>query len=181
VSRVSLRPGAAAVVGTAVHWLLEEIDLDRDLATQIEQRRNRLEEAVAGRLEPGLRQPGLERLAAILDGLAGGRCLGELAAIAKDIVARELDVLIPPAKNDGTSVVVGAVDLVYIDPVDGRPVVADYKTDAVETNEEISQRVERYRPQLDIYACALEKALDLDHRPHTELWFLHPDRIVRLS
>jgi len=180
VSRISLRPGIAVVVGTTVHRLLEELDLDRDLAEQLEDRRGRLEEVVADRLDPDLRQAGVERLAAILDGLAGSRCLGRLAAIAEDIAARELDVLLPPADDDGTSVVAGAVDLVYTDPDDGRLVVADYKTDAVATDEEISQRVEKYRPQLETYARAIEEALDLDHRPGTELWFLDADRIVRL-
>ena len=181
VSPFGLRPGVAAAVGTAVHRLLEELDLDRDLAAQIEERRTRLEEVATVRLEPELRRTAVERLDAILAGLVGGRCLGRLAAIAKDIVARELDVLVPPADATGTSVISGAVDLVYTDSDDGCLVIADYKTDRVESEVAIADRVERYRPQLDIYARALEQALDLEVRPHTELWFLHADRIVRLT
>ena len=168
-------------MGTAVHRLLEELDLDRDLAAQIEERRTRLEEVATVRLEPELRRTAVERLDAILAGLVGGRCLGRLAAIAKDIVARELDVLVPPADATGTSVISGAVDLVYTDSDDGCLVIADYKTDRVESEVAIADRVEKYRPQLDIYASALEQALDLEVRPHTELWFLHADRIVRLT
>jgi ATP-dependent exoDNAse (exonuclease V) beta subunit len=180
-SRGSHRPGVAAVVGTAVHRLLEELDLDRGLGPQIVQRRTRLEEAVCARLEPDLRRSGVETLGAVLNGLAAGRCLGRLAEIADEIVARELDVLLRPAAADGTSVVTGAVDLVYTDPEDGRLVVADYKTDAVETEAEIAERVERYQPQLAVYARALEEALALEYRPRAELWFLQADRIVRLS
>jgi len=75
----------------------------------------------------------------------------------------------------------GIIDLVYRDPGDGRLVVADFKTDALETDAEIEGRIEAYSSQLEIYARALEEALDLDYRPYTELWFLHPDQIVRLS
>jgi len=178
-SRVGYRPGVAAVVGTTVHRLLEEFDLDGDFAEQLGDRRSRLEEAVIDRLDPDLHQAGVERLAAIFDGLTGGRCLGRLAAVAGHIAARELDVLLPPTDDDGTSVVAGAVDLVYTDPDDGRLVIADYKTDTVATDKELSQRVERYRSQLETYAHALKQALGLDDEPHTELWFLHPDRIVR--
>jgi ATP-dependent exoDNAse (exonuclease V) beta subunit len=95
-------------------------------------------------------------------------------------VARELEVFREPDDDDGTSVISGAVDLVYTDPSDRRLVVADYKTDAVEDDAEIAERVERYRPQLETYARALEEALALEKRPSTELWFLHSDRIVRL-
>ena len=78
------------------------------------------------------------------------------------------------------AVISGIIDLVYRDHEDGRLVVADFKTDAVETDAEVDGRIEAYSSQLEIYANALEKALDLDHRPHTELWFLWADRIERL-
>ncbi len=104
-----------------------------------------------------------------------------LGQLAPAIVARELPVFLRPAEDNGTSVISGAVDLVYRDPEDGRLVIADYKTDRVESETEIAARVDRYQPQLAIYARALEEALGLEERPHTELWFLHADRIVRLS
>jgi len=59
-------------------------------------------------------------------------------------------------------------------------VVADYKTDAVVTEDGLAERSEHYRPQLDLYALALREALNLDYTPATELWFLSADRIVML-
>jgi ATP-dependent exoDNAse (exonuclease V) beta subunit len=76
--------------------------------------------------------------------------------------------------------VTGFVDLVYRDPDDDRVVVADYKTDHIEGEEAIAERIGVYAPQVRIYARALRDALDLDHEPHVELWFLAADRIVRL-
>lgn len=171
---------AAAAVGTAVHNLLENLNLESELAGQVaEMGRAAIDDAVAG-LDPGSVQLASERLGKLLIDLTGSESLRRLQELAPAVIARELPVFLRPSDTSGTSVVSGAVDLVYGDPDDGRLVVADYKTDRVE-GDDITRRVEKYRPQLEIYADALEEALDLDHRPHTELWFLHPDRIVRLS
>jgi len=170
----------AAAVGTAAHHLLETLVLEGDLSTQVNARRRALiDEAVAG-LRPDQARQAVERLESFLDRLSGGGSLRRLSELAPAIVARELSVFLQPDDGSGTSVISGAVDLVYRDPEDGRLVVADYKTDRVESETEIAGRVERYRPQLETYARALEEALDLDNRPHTELWFLRTDRIVRL-
>jgi ATP-dependent exoDNAse (exonuclease V) beta subunit len=58
-------------------------------------------------------------------------------------------------------------------------VVADYKTDAIVGEAEIQQRAEVYRPQLELYARAVQEALALGDPPFIELWFLDADRIVR--
>jgi len=75
--------------------------------------------------------------------------------------------------------VVGTADLVYLE--DGRLVVADYKTDAVDAARDIEERVARYRRQLDRYSRGLQSALVLDAPPAAELWFLAADRIIRLA
>ena len=93
------------------------------------------------------------------------------------MLARELPLLLPPG-DDAVGSIVGTADLVYRE--DGRLVVADYKTDAVSGEDEIQGRADGYRPQLELYASALEEALELDHPPLMELWFLDADRIVRL-
>ena len=175
-----LRRSGAAVVGTAVHRLLETVALDRDLGGQIESARARLAEDIGSELGPDEGGRAVDRLGALLDVISTGRCLTRLAELASSVVVRELDVVARPPADDGTSVVSGAVDLVYTDPGDGRLVVADYKTDAVGTEDEIAERCERYRPQLETYGRALREALDLDEEPHLELWFLRPDQIVRL-
>jgi ATP-dependent exoDNAse (exonuclease V) beta subunit len=168
-------------VGTAVHHLLETLDLARELAGQVSSRKPAvIEEAVAA-VDPAATADAASRTGELLDRLAGSACLTRLSSVASGVAARELSLFARPDGDDGTSVVSGAVDLVYRDPDDGRLVVADYKTDLVASEAETAERIERYRPQLAIYARALEQALDLGYRPHTELWFIHPDRVVRLS
>jgi ATP-dependent exoDNAse (exonuclease V) beta subunit len=160
--------------------MLETLVLDRDLDDQIETARARLTEDVASELGPDELSRAVDRLGGLLDVISTGRCLARLAELAPSVVARELDVVARPPTDDGTSVVSGAVDLVYTDPEDGRLVIADYKTDTVGTEAEIAERCGRYQPQLETYGRALEKALGLDHPPHLELWFLSVDRVVRL-
>jgi len=173
--------GVAAFVGTAVHHLLETLDLSNDLDPQIRARRETVIENAVSELDHTAIGEASRRLEELLDGLCRGALLDRLAELAPAVIARELPVFLRPTQDSGTSVISGTVDLVYRDPEDGRLVIADYKTDRVESDVEIAERVERYSPQLDIYARALEEALGLDHRPHTELWFVHSDRIDRLS
>jgi ATP-dependent helicase/nuclease subunit A len=171
---------AAAAIGTAVHHLFETIDLACDLDIQVGERRQALIDAAAAGLEPDEAQEVEGRLERLMDRLPTSQLLRRLSELAPTIVARELPVLLRPSVNDGTSVISGAVDLVYRDPSDGCVVIADYKTDRAENDAEIAGRVEKYRPQLETYARALEEALSLEHTPHRELWFLQADRIVRL-
>ena len=87
--------------------------------------------------------------------------------------------LVPARDGDAAvSAVVGVADLIY--EKDGRLVVADYKTDAVADDRELSERAESYRPQLELYAHAVEEALELEYTPAMELWFLSADQIVTL-
>ncbi len=173
------RRDAAAAVGTAIHHLLETLDLGNDLAGQVDARRPAVIEDAAGGLDADGVRSATAHLEGLLSRLGHSACMARLAELAPQVSARELEVFLKPSEDDGTSVISGAIDLVYTDPGDGRLVVADYKTDAVETETEIGERVERYRAQLETYARALKQALELDDVPHTELWFLHADRIVR--
>jgi ATP-dependent exoDNAse (exonuclease V) beta subunit len=70
----------------------------------------------------------------------------------------------------------GVLDLVYRDPASGELVVVDYKTDRVESPEELSERARRYAPQGAVYQRALRDALALAYTPRFELWFLAADR-----
>jgi ATP-dependent exoDNAse (exonuclease V) beta subunit len=175
------RRSAAAAVGTAVHDLLETLDLESDLAAQVIERRPTVIESAAAGLDPGMVVEMTGRLEEVVDRLVESACLRRLGEVAEAVIARELPVFLRPTEDSGTSVISGAVDLVYRDPEDGRLVIADYKTDGVETDAEIAERTERYRSQLETYASALEEALVLDYRPRAELWFLHADRIVRIA
>ena len=101
--------------------------------------------------------------------------------LAPAVIARELPVFGWEEKEGAPGTVVsGIVDLAYRDPDDGRLVVADYKTDAIDGGDELEERALVYEPQVRAYAKILRDALDLEEEPHAELWFLAADRIVRL-
>jgi len=180
-ARPRMGRSAAAAIGTAVHHLFETIDLEGDLGIQVGERRQALIDEAAAGLDPDEAQEVEGRLGRLIDRLPTSRLLRRLSELAPTIVARELPVLLRPTLEDGTSVISGAVDLVYSDPSDDHLVIADYKTDQAESDAEIAGRVEKYRPQLETYARALEEALSLEKTPRCELWFLHADRIVRLT
>ncbi len=74
----------------------------------------------------------------------------------------------------------GTIDLVYRDPASGAPVVADFKSDAVD-DEGVHALVVRYAPQLDLYARSVSDALGLAIPPRRELWLLALDRVVPLD
>jgi ATP-dependent exoDNAse (exonuclease V) beta subunit len=173
--------GVATAVGSAVHRMMEHLDLEGDLAVQL---RNGLERGLSD-IQFGLDGEALtdarERLGILIDRIAEGTCLERLASVAPKVVGREIAIVAPPEDDQGPiGAITGFVDLVYRDPGDGRMVVADYKTDAVEGEESIAERVEIYEPQVNTYARALHQALDLDSEPRVELWFLAADKIVRL-
>ena len=52
------------------------------------------------------------------------------------------------------------------------PVVVDFKTDAVESREDVELRAEVHAAQGRAYCAAVRSALDLPRTPAFELWFL---------
>jgi ATP-dependent exoDNAse (exonuclease V) beta subunit len=171
----------AMAIGTAVHGLLETVDIGSDLAKQVEESRDRLMTEIARGLDENQVPDAEKAINELLAGIAAGPCLERLSVLAPAIVARELPVFGWEEPGDGPSAVVsGIVDLVYRDPDDGHLVVADYKTDAVDDEDTVGERARIYEPQVAAYARILRDALCLDEEPHTELWFLAAGRIVRL-
>ena len=73
----------------------------------------------------------------------------------------------------------GVIDLVFAEP--GGWVIVDYKTDRVETPDQIRERARSYAGQGASYVQALREALGLDADPRFELWFLHPGHIEVVS
>jgi len=119
----------------------------------------------------------------VLDALASGSLLAKLAALREHVVGRELPVLLPPTgtAGDALAFAAGSIDLCYRDPETGEWVVADYKTDRVESDADVAERVERYTAQGRAYQSALREALGLDAAPRFELWFLRADRVETIA
>jgi ATP-dependent exoDNAse (exonuclease V) beta subunit len=168
----------ALILGTEVHAVLETIDLERELAAQVLDRIASVLEAVSFGDAAEVAASAAEIL---LRKIAAGESLSQLEDVAGHVVARELPVMVWDDGDEGApgAVISGLIDLVYRDPDDGRIVVADYKTDRVEDDDSIDEKTRVYEPQVRTYARALRDALSLDHEPHTELWFLAADRIIR--
>ncbi len=174
--------GAARVVGTAIHRVLERLELNGGGvpdAGEIE----RLAQAELKRLRgeaPG--GSALRRLEQIVEGLGRGTCLARLAEIAPHVVAREMPVLLTPGEGSAVlGFISGAADLVYRDPADGRLVVADYKSDLIPDDETFRRRIAAYSSQVSVYVRALAEAFPSEPFPRAELWFLAEDRIVPVS
>ena len=175
----------AALAGEAIHRALERWDLEAEVQAE---RRHQLEQAdrwLGGQATPEALESTQVRVRKILDRWVSGELLPRLREAGDAILARELPVLIPPAGNEDDEPLIGytgIVDLLLGGTVDGDPpVVVDFKTDMVETEEELAARAERYRPQLELYGRALHQALHLAVPPRLELWFLWPDRVWPLS
>jgi hypothetical protein len=88
----------------------------------------------------------------LLEAFAAGPVLPRLRRLPDHVVARELPVLLPPRRGDGSpvGVVTGIVDLLYRDPATGRLVVADCKTDDLDSGE-AETRTGAYAPQGAVY------------------------------
>jgi ATP-dependent helicase/nuclease subunit A len=71
------------------------------------------------------------------------------------VLGREVPCVMSCGENQ---LVEGAIDLIY--RLDGRIWIADYKTDEVAA-EDVQARVDRYRPQAEMYMRAVERALGL--------------------
>jgi ATP-dependent exoDNAse (exonuclease V) beta subunit len=176
--------------------VLEELDLagagaaggstggSSGLGAELARHRERLPELLRPLLSAGEVEAAAERCRELLDRLELGDLLERLAALEGRVVARELPVLLPPGSAGGAAddrpvgFVSGAVDLLYRDPENGDLVVADYKTDRVESPEELADRAGAYASQAAAYARAVQEALGLAEPPRAELWFLWPGEVV---
>ncbi len=174
--------GAAAAVGTAIHSLLEELDLASPLAAQVETLRAVTLERAGEGLAGGAAEAAHTRAAHLVDRLLAAGCLARLEAVAAHVLGREVPLVAPAAADDAAvAAVLGSVDLLYRDPADGRTVVADYKTDAVDGDGDLAERAAHYAPQLARYAVTLQRALGLEQPPRRELWFLQAGAVVDVT
>ncbi len=180
---------AALAVGVAVHRMFEEWDLEAEPAAELERGAAALLARLRASLPADLAASAVERAEALLERIRGGALLGRFAARAPHVLARELPVLLPPepvgggdlGAVDAVGAVAGVVDLVCRDPETGETVVVDFKTDAVESEDELRERARAYASQEAVYRRAVQEALALPAPPAGELWFLWPDRMWRTS
>ena len=169
---------AAALAGTLVHQVLEQLDLEADLRAELAHARRLLPERVVAGAPSALGAAVQQRADAVLAKLAQGALAERLAGLAPHVVARELDVFLPPGPEGAVAFVSGAIDLLYRDPTSGEWVVADYKTDRIVDAADLEAKRARYAAQGENYVAAVRDALQLPEAPRFELWFLDADEIV---
>jgi ATP-dependent helicase/nuclease subunit A len=173
----------ALAAGAALHRALELWDLDADPAREVERQRARLPAYLAAVAAGDDLESALPRCRQLLDRFASGGLAARLRALAAQVLAREMPVLLAPAGSgeDGpVGFVSGAVDLLYRDPGGGELVIADYKTDEV-GGVELERRAVTYASQGAAYLRAVQEALDLATPPRFELWFVHAGQVVPLA
>ena len=169
-------------VGSAVHRFLELLEPLADPDRERARLAPRLDRELVRRLPERALAEARSLLDATLHGLLGGRSLLlRLREVAPQVLARELPLLLatvggPPGAPSAATV--GTLDLLYRDPLDGRTVVADFKTDRVSGDAEIDERAAHHGPQLRAYGRTVERALALAEPPRLEVWMLAADRIV---
>jgi ATP-dependent exoDNAse (exonuclease V) beta subunit len=173
---------AAMAAGTAVHRALERLDPGLEAGAARERLGEALGDELISSLAPAARDAARARAGALLERFLAGPLYVRWCRLAEHIVARELPVLLPPDDDpedpeNPVGFVAGAIDLVYEDPDGGGLVVADYKTDRIESSAEMEAKAERYASQGAGYVRALEEALGLDAPPRFELWFLDADEV----
>jgi len=181
LARADSRARLGASVGTAVHFALEHIDLSGDPDSALEAALATLPGCLAPLVPRSSLPSALADASEVLRSSWTGQLGQLLRRLAPAVVARELDFVAPSELVQGAAALhylTGAIDLVYIDPVTGEFVVADFKTDRVSAGAETAKRVESYRGQLIAYAEALQRAYGLEARPRAELWFLRADELV---
>ena len=175
-------PGAgvdAGALGSAVHAVLEALDLSLPPQASLAAARGQLEarlpqwfgaaQLAAGRLE----------LDALLEEIAQGALFAHLFELGESVVARELPVLLRAGPDDAALAYgSGSIDLLYRDPLDGQLVVVDYKTDRAPDTGALEARAAHHAGQGRFYVRALRAAFALPADPRFELWFLRHDRCL---
>ncbi len=160
---------AATVAGTVVHRVLQAWDFGRDKDQELERQLQLLATYAPVDADPQEVTAGVERARALLTRFRASPLFLEFCALGDRVLGREVPVLLAGDSTKVAGFYTGAIDLVYRD--NGQVVVADFKTDAVE-GEELMARARAYRSQGALYARAVAQALELEHPPRFELWFL---------
>lgn len=171
----------AREIGTAIHRIIERLDLEGDPVWSFAQAADRLETELADLVPSSKRDRAVAAARPLVESLAGSDLIQRLFALKDHIIGREVALLLDAPSVDGceaTGAVVGAIDLLYRDPDTGEFVVADYKTDRVSDEADLDRHAASYASQGASYVTAVQRAFSLDRPPRFELWFLQHD-VVR--
>ena len=171
------KPLSGAARGTATHLALQYMDFSRadgEEAVRAEIERLRSERFLSDREAEAVDASAIARLFASPLGrrICGAEKLHREFKFSLLCGAREIF-----GVSEGDEVLLqGVVDCLIEE--DGTLVVVDYKTDAVRTEKELSERRALYTPQLRAYAAAMERIL---RKPVKEcvLYFLSMGKAVR--
>ncbi len=148
--------GAARSLGTAVHAVLERIDLatGRDIGLLSEEEADRI---------------GRPDLAAEIRDLVTRTLKSDI--VKEALAAPRLERELPFAAAGDAWITEGRADLVFAEG--GGLTIVDFKTDQVATKEEIDRRMQDYRPQALVYARAMHMITELPIR-RVVLHFIRP-------
>ena len=162
--------------GTATHLVLQYLDLQNlDVPGQVE--KLRLEAKLTAEQAAAVDVPALRRF--LESPLAEEMRQAETAAreyrFTVLMPARDYD---PAAAEEDSILLQGVVDCWFETPKG--VTVVDFKTDFVQTEEDVAQHVELYRGQLAAYSLALERVLE-KAVTRKALYFLQAGKTVEIS
>lgn len=171
---------SATRLGTATHLVLQQINISKTASTEeIREEILRLENQrfltgeEAEAVDP-------EKIRAFFASDVGRRIRSaeKLWREFRFSLLTDVRALLPSELDEEKVLLQGVVDCCFLE--NDALVVVDYKTDRVQTEDEIRQRAEHYRIQLETYAGALERIF---RRPVKEkiLYFLCPAVAVSLA
>lgn len=165
----------AAERGTATHLVLQFLDFNnRDVASQMDRmlQRELLTPEQAKAVDAASIQALLD--SPLADDIRNGRNVKREYPFTQLLDARTYD---PSAAAGDQILLQGVVDCCY--ETDEGIAVVDFKTDHVESGQELEERVERYRNQLTAYSIALERVLEQPVVRKT-LYFLPSRKTIEL-
>ncbi len=157
------RGRAGTNVGRAVHAVLQSVDLESGRGLEYTARAQAAAEGVPHR------EAEVARLA---------RVALESESVKRAVASGRWWREVPVGASVGGTVLEGFIDLLFEE--EGGLVVVDYKTDVLETEEEIAQRAAHYRIQAGAYALALQEATGRTVK-EVVLLFLQPRHEVVLT
>ena len=154
----------ARLIGVCAHAVLEQWDFTRprtEISTVIEQTCRRY----VAQDHPQLMDDVTEDLTVLFENFLSSKPYKRLQRAT--VLGREVPFVMPLGEGQ---LMEGVIDLIY--RLEDRIWIADYKTDEV-VAEDVQVRVDRYRPQTEMYVRAVERALGLSSLSF-QLIFLRP-------